>query len=318
MIRHHHLYLAGTVASAAGWSTRHTAGLLTLPTELRSSELQILLHGAGHDHRYWNWPVQPDRYSYTEWAAAHGAATLAIDRIGTGSSSKPPGVENTVAAQARLLSQIVAQARAGLPGAPPFDRVVLVGHSMGSVVAGYEAVTYHDVDAVVLTGYIPVDGDPAVGNELFDAVFRPATEVQARLLGLVDDNYLMSRIDDTEALVFWPDQADPVIVGVERQLQNPTTRAELLDAIEAGPTIRGIPVPTLVLVGQHDALLIDQNKDKDCYDTVRRWAPATPDHFDFEVVADTGHNLNLHRTAHIAFETLDRWLAAHTSAPQTP
>jgi pimeloyl-ACP methyl ester carboxylesterase len=315
MIRYQQTYLAGAApvgGARTTWATWHTAAWLTLPSELRRSEPQILLHGAGYDHRYWNWLVQPERYSYTAWAAARGAATLTIDRTGTGASSRPAGAENTLALQARLLSQIVAQARAGLPGAPPFDRVVLVGHSMGSVVAGYEAATY-DVDAVVLTGYIPVDSSGRMGDELLNAVFQPATEIQPHLLGLVDENYLISRGRGSEALLYRSEQADPAIVAVDEQIKNPTTRAELRDAATAGPTIRTIAAPTLVVVGQYDALLINRAEDKDCSDTVRRWAPRMPGHVGFEVVADTGHNLNLHRAAHATYEILDRWLAARAA-----
>src|SRR6266542_2068842 len=111
MVNRQQLYLAGATLADATWPTWYTAGWLTLPGELRRDELQILVHGASYDHRYWDWPVQPEIYSYVSWATARGVATLNIDRVGSGMSSKPAGAENTVATQSHLLSQIVAEAR---------------------------------------------------------------------------------------------------------------------------------------------------------------------------------------------------------------
>jgi len=48
-----------------------------------------------------------------EWAAERGYATLAIDRVGCGASSKPPGRQSTLAAQARVLHDIVTAACGG-------------------------------------------------------------------------------------------------------------------------------------------------------------------------------------------------------------
>jgi hypothetical protein len=71
--------------------------------------------------------------------------------------------------------------------------VVLVGASLGSVVSGTTAATFGDVDALVLTAYLPVDGDPAFGTGLLDAAFEPPPTALPRLRGLVDDDYLVPR-----------------------------------------------------------------------------------------------------------------------------
>jgi pimeloyl-ACP methyl ester carboxylesterase len=309
------LYLPAVAPLGASSPTWYTAAWLTLPTEPSRPELQVLLHGAGYDHRYWDWPVEPENYSYAAWAAARGIATLNLDRIGSGASSRPPGAQNTQAAQAQVVSQIIAAARAGLPGAPPFERVVLVGHSLGSVVAGLEAATYGDPDAVVLTGYIPVDGTSESEEALFDAAFMPAVEAMPHLLGLVDGDYLTSRSFGRAELLFHQEAADPAIVAVDARLQGITSRGELRGSGPAGTVIRAGAVPTLVLAGQHDVLLLDRGQDKDTYDTTRRWAARSPAHFDFEVVAGSGHNLNLHRAAHQAYEAIESWLAARAAAP---
>jgi pimeloyl-ACP methyl ester carboxylesterase len=307
-----HLAVSGTDDGAGpAW---YVAAWLTVPDEPLRSELQVLVHGAGYDHRYWDSPVEPERYSYVEWAAARGIATLNIDRIGSGASSKPPSEQVTIAAQARVVSQIVAQARSGLGGVPPFGRVVLVGHSLGSVVTGYAGGTYHDADAVVLTGYAPLDGDRAGGEALIAGGFVPAAEGLPHLLGLVGDGYLASRAETRGQLLFWPSQTEPSIVAADAVLGSPVTRTELLDAGPAGPVIRGGSAPTLIVLGQYDVLLARVEAGHDCYETASKVAAISPAHFDFEVIPDAGHNLTLHRNAHTGYGVMNCWLNERAAA----
>lgn len=312
MIDARHVCLATSTSDGEAWPAWYTSAWLTVPGELRRDELQILVHGAGVDHRYWHWPLEPERYSYVSWAAERGIATLAIDRIGCGHSSRPPGVEVTVAAQAGALAQIVDSVRTGRQGMPPFSRVVLVGHSIGSVVCGWSAATRGGVDAVVLTGYLPVDGTVEMGTELFDFAFRPAIEGMPQLRGQVDDDYLVAREGlGVDELRYWLSQADPGIMAFETLIKGPATRAELRDAAVAGPMIRSVTVPALGLVGQHDALLVDAGLgDSDAHDAVRRVASAVGPSFEFIVIPDTGHMLNLQRNAHESFAAIERWLSS--------
>jgi pimeloyl-ACP methyl ester carboxylesterase len=280
---------------------------LTVPDDPLRGELQILVHGAGYDHRYWDWPVETERYSYVEWAASRRIATLNIDRIGSGLSSKPPGVENPVSSQAEILRQIVAAARQGLLGGVGFSRVVLLGHSLGSVVTGYEAAQYGDVDAGVLTGYVPVDGTGQADDTFFETAFLRAADELPHLRGLVDDDYGAARGELREPLMYLAGHCDPALIQMDEEMKGTTTRGELRDAGAVGQMIRMGGVPTLVLVGQYDQLLIHP-PDRDCFDVIRRWADASPSHFAYRVVVDSAHNLNLHYNAHEAFDAIEGWL----------
>jgi hypothetical protein len=53
------MHIGVTIAAEGRDATWHAAAWLTLPGELRRSELQVLVPGAGYDHRYWDWPLEP-------------------------------------------------------------------------------------------------------------------------------------------------------------------------------------------------------------------------------------------------------------------
>src|SRR3954454_12848299 len=52
--------------------------------------LLLLLSGSTYDHRYWDMPGVGSEYSFVDAAHEAGYATLNIDRLGVGNSSKPP------------------------------------------------------------------------------------------------------------------------------------------------------------------------------------------------------------------------------------
>jgi pimeloyl-ACP methyl ester carboxylesterase len=297
-----------SVAPSGRSPTWYTAAWLTVPEELQSAQLQILVHGANSDHRYWDFPIEPETYSYVAWAEERGVATLAIDRIGSGASSRPAGSEITIEAQAETLHQVIQAVRRGLDGAPPFAEIVLVGASLGSVVSGVEAATYCDIDAAILTAYLPVDSGAVLDEDTLSALFEPATRQVPRLIGLVDDGYVVPRGDVGSSWLYWSATADEAIVAAAGQMADVTTRAELAGAANAGAIVRTSQVPTLFLVGQFDPLLFDPSTDIDCNDSSSRVAAISLENFEYRVAPETGHPLNLHRTAHQSFRVMNEWL----------
>jgi len=112
-----------------------------------------------------------------------------------------------------------------------------------------------------------------------------------------------------DELRYWATQTDPEIMAFELLIKGPATKAELRDAAIVGPLIRTVTTPTLGLVGQHDALLIDGGLgEADTRATVRRVAQGVGQNFEFVVISDAGHMLNLHRNAHQTFRAIERWL----------
>jgi hypothetical protein len=56
----------------------------------RGAPLLILASGFTYDHQYWDLPVDGGKYSFVDAANRAGYATLNLDRLGLGSSDKPP------------------------------------------------------------------------------------------------------------------------------------------------------------------------------------------------------------------------------------
>lgn len=144
--------------------------LSTNTTNTTSTTLQILSHGIGFTREYWDYSPA---YSYVDAALARGYATLAYDRLGSGvsrSSSRQGGGDldpvNELQAplEVALLSALTKLARTGgllLQQQQPainnitFDRVLHVGHSLGSI-SVYGAVNADPVglsDGIALTGF---------------------------------------------------------------------------------------------------------------------------------------------------------------------
>ncbi len=63
-------------------------------------EVDVMTPGATYNRAYWNWPVDPARYSYLDKTLAAGRAAFDYDRIGTGASSHPLSTDLTIDSEA--------------------------------------------------------------------------------------------------------------------------------------------------------------------------------------------------------------------------
>src|SRR5438046_2827744 len=145
----------------------HIAGTLCWKGNPSRRPVEVLVPGFTYDRGYWDFPLQPQTYSYVQAATAAGYVTFAIDRLGTGQSSYPPSAVLVASAHVHALHQVVAYLRAQYPGSP----VVAVGHSAGSGTVLQEAADNADVDAVILTGLLH---EPDAADATFFGSFHPA------------------------------------------------------------------------------------------------------------------------------------------------
>ncbi|HKH48559.1 MAG TPA: alpha/beta hydrolase [Thermoanaerobaculia bacterium] len=296
-------------------------GVLCSRGSIEHKTVQITLHGATYGHLYWDWPFQPETYSYMRRATAAGYAVLNVDRIGIGQSDHPPAEAVTIEANGYVVHQIVQALRGGDLIVPSFgrvraERVALVGHSLGSVISIQEAATYGDVDGVVLTG-VSHTVTPALGEVL--ASLYPAS-LDPRFAGTgIPDGYLTTLPGQRTVFYYLP-SADPLVIAIDEQTKETVTTSELATAVPALGLSGGIHVPVLVVVGDFDLAFCDAPS---C--SASGSLASEPGFYPADACAEAviipgaGHDLNLHVQAQLAYdavlEWMDRRVGDNTNAP---
>ena len=280
-------------------------GELCRPTG-QARAVQLLVHGAGYNHLYWDWPVDPAHYSYVRRALAAGYATFNVDGLGAGASTRPASELLSPEHHAQALHGVVAQLRSGAIGGTAFRRVIWVGHSFGSLYGWLEADRYRDVDAFVLTATAHVVKPSGLSTATADTY--PA-QLDPKFAGLgLDGGYLTTVPGTRDDLFYYAHGAERANIAADELLKDLTSGAELGQAIplldsappETAPS-RAIDVPTLLVVGAQDALFCGPPDGLDCTAQNLR-AQEAPYYsrkarLDVRVVPSTGHSLQLHRSA---------------------
>jgi pimeloyl-ACP methyl ester carboxylesterase len=288
-----------------GPTVYHVSGYLCARDTWLGKTVEVLTPGGSYDHNYWSFPFQPDTYSYTDWATGQGLATFDIDRLGTGQSDLPPAALVTAVSSAHVEHQIVQALRAGAVGGYAFGRVILVGHSFGSMVSLMEASTFHDVDGVVATGFLHVLGP--IGFTQVGASFVPATTAPP--------GYITTAGGARGPDFYNASSADPAAIAADEALKSPESGGTLADmSVSLAPTVTyAITVPVLLVVGAQDKLFCDPVlPGLSCASSENVLAR---EHLDYPpatcleavVQASSGHAIALHPNARDGFRAMTDW-----------
>lgn len=294
--------------SPADATVYNVFGVLCSRGSLQHKTIQIALHGATYGHLYWDFPVQPALYSYVRYATAAGYAVLNLDRIGIGRSDHPPAEDVTIESNAYVVHQIVQALRGGQKVVPAFgrvraERVALVGHSLGSLVAMQEAATYDDVDGVVLTG-VSHTVTPALG----DVSFYPAA-LDPRFAGANLQGDYLTTVPGTRSIFYNPPFYSPEVLAADEQTKETVTLGELNTAVPALGFSTGVHVPVLVMVGDYDGAFCNPPScsASGSLATEPGFYPADAC-AEAVAIPNAGHDLNLHFQAPLAFVQILDWM----------
>jgi pimeloyl-ACP methyl ester carboxylesterase len=285
------------------------AGKLCYPSSKVPTTVQLLVHGATYNKIVWDWPQQSATYSYVQAAVAKGYATFAVDRLGSGQSTRPLSTEVTMSAGATALHGIVSQLRAGKIGGLAFQKVVWVGHSLGSVYAYEYGSRYSDIDAYILTGSVHF-----IKQSWF-------AEVQANLQPANpagDPGYLTTAPGMRGKLFYYAPTADPAVVAQDEATKDTVTVGELQTALpldlvppDQSPT-QLITAPILVTMGDHDNIVCGGPDGLQCTKQVllnyEQPYFKNASRFDVVVAKDTGHMVSQHTTAPKVHAALLEWV----------
>jgi pimeloyl-ACP methyl ester carboxylesterase len=285
--------------------TYQIVGDRCLPIE-ESDTLLVLLTGAGYNRLYWDIPF--DGYSFVDLANAQGYATLNLDRIGSGESDLPPAADLSRDVSAYTVSQVLAAIQSE-PNPP--NRIILVGFSAGSGILLTTAAQYPEhVDGIILTGSLQSIG-PAGSN--WSGIPYLAKD-DPRFAGRdIPDGYVTTPPGARgEWMVL--DNTDPEVLGWDEANKDLSSPFELFPTgFFANPTAppprysEQITAPVLLVVGERDVLFC---MPPDCTDELAAerslWPAATS--YQTVLVPNTGHQINLHRSAPEAFSEILGWL----------
>lgn len=297
-------------------------GELCNPSSGPSSTVQLLVPGGTYGHIYWEFPYQPENYSYVHALNAAGYSTFAIDRIGTGKSSHPlVGLLSVImATNAYVVHQVVQALRHRNVGNRSFAHVLLVAHSLGSVTAWIEAGTYHDVDGVIISGllhHLNAVTLTGVITTLYPATLDP--RFSDKLLNVNYLGYLTTEPGTRGKDFYYVPGADPNVIAFDESTKETATPGEFATfstAIVDGIS-KQINVPVLVVVGQQDQLFCGLAAT-DCSGdatVLNAEAPYYSAQAQLQVVTipSAGHDLNLQKTALLWFTAAKTWAYQHVA-----
>jgi pimeloyl-ACP methyl ester carboxylesterase len=253
-----------------------------------------------------------------EAANRAGYATLAIDRLGVDASWKPPSALVGYETHIESVRLVVEAARRGDFG--HFDKVVLVGHSYGTVITYMVAGLYHDVDAIVLTG----------GSHHFDAatfvrIVGPtltSTSGDPRFTGDGRDPGYITTRPGTRAVFYLQGDADPAVIALDDSLAQPGTVTDgvtTIPYITLGPPVKnlvevtkGLSIPSLTINGSEEPYFCGP-AGADCSSsealaTYERQFYASNAMVTARVVPHAGHDLNLEYVAPQVYAAINSFM----------
>jgi pimeloyl-ACP methyl ester carboxylesterase len=304
-------YTLNVTLDSGATDTYQVVGTLCSQGPTAGKTVQLLLHGATYARYYWDFPFQPEHYSYVVSAVKRGYVTFNLDRIGNGASDRPDGSLVTVDANGFVVHQVVQALRAGQVGSQSFGKVIVVGHSMGSFTAIDYAGTFPgEADGIILTGFTN-DLNWAVASQVLGAGIHPAY-YDPKFSGMYPNFDYFTTVPGTrdDAFYYMPN-ADPRVVALDEDLKQTATSGEFNGlGIVYDPLSFQVQGPVQIVVGQYDSLFcgnLVNCSDKAAVQSYETgWFSASAC-LETEVINDAGHDLNLHLNANATYSKMLSW-----------
>lgn len=313
------LTLANVNRSRLACSTdgrRYTiVGHLTAPRAVLLASrpaVTLWVHGGETSGDYLRLPVPGYDMAYE--LARLGHASVIFDRLGHGVSDAPAGAGSCIGGQADMAHQLVGALRAGTyatakPERPTaFVRIALAGHSFGGPIAEYEAGSFQDVDALIVSD--ASFGNP--GSSLLTAIL--AGESPSCLAGGHPKRdggppayaYVWPNDDRYKADVFY--DAEPTVMDAlaGRRERNPCGDLESVPPAILGEeaiTAR-VNAPVLLVFADHDAVFPPPAGERQ-----REFFTGSRD-VTLVTIPGAGHAVMLERQAPVFRSEVSRWLTA--------
>ncbi len=269
------------------------------------------MHGYTYDHTYWDFPYQSPNYSYVDSAVDAGYVTLNLDRIGVGLSDHPPATLITLLSDAYVIHELVQDLRSGAFQGTSFSKVVLVGHSLGTLISWSEASTYTDVDGLIGSGWLHVVNPTGVTT--LTAASYPAI-LDPKFIGMgLTVGYLTTTLGSRGSIFYNQSDADAIVIALDETLKQTGTDGELATYLVSNDPLVALSlhIPVLTAVGQNDSIfcsiLVPCTNSQTL---VQREGRFYSSHARLEGYAlpSAGHDMDLHLNAQQWYATALDWI----------
>ncbi|SMC72882.1 alpha/beta hydrolase [Kibdelosporangium aridum] len=283
-------------------------GTLCLPAGPTPDTVMVLVPGATYNSVYWDFPYQPNTYSFTRAMTQAGYATFAVDRLGTGQSTRPLSAQLTALVQADAVHDVIQALRAGSVGGTAFSKVIVGGHSLGSIISIIEAATYQDVDALLVTG---------ASHQLNTVNSATLVTVHLRSVALTpgfpnhDAGYLTTVPGHRKPAFHDPDFVEPAVIALDEATKDVVSSVEAPDGLTLGvfaPYSALVDVPVMVTIGERDPIFCGALAQCTAlFQVVERPYYLGAPSVDFFVLPTAGHSINLNPDAPAMHDAVVDW-----------
>ncbi|KAK5944713.1 hypothetical protein PMZ80_001913 [Knufia obscura] len=231
--------------------------------------------------------------------------TFSYDRLGSGLSDHPDPIQTVQAPlQLEIAHELVQLLRTGGISNHTFENVVGVGHSFGSFqVAGLLSQYPDDFDAAVLTGFSTDRSGFAVAFAGVGLTIASQSQ-PLRFSDLSNGYFTSAAIQGTQHFFFRESNFDPALLNIAEATKQTITVGEFMTtgALTPSPKFKG---PIDVVIGENDLpnchgnCLLPYNLAAAVKDALY---PAASNGSSWYLAPGTGHGLNFHYGAHMAYE----------------
>lgn len=283
-------------------------GTLCQPSNSNHSDtVMVLVPGATYNSSYWDFPFYPETYSFRAAMNRAGFATMVVDRLGTGYSSRPASALVTIPAQVNAVHAVIDALREGIVGGRSYSKVILAGHSLGSIIAMVASGTYNDADATLLTGYTHVVNTEFT-EKLMATSLYPAAEDPKFKRAELDSGYLTTRPGSRGAAFHGSQTSDPRVIAVDEETKDLVSSGEAADAIDlaaGSSTSLAIQHPVMIATGSDDPIFKACNSSAALKDQEQNFFGPRAQ-LQTMVIRDTGHDVALAKnTGKLQREVID-------------
>ncbi|KAF8168828.1 hypothetical protein K438DRAFT_1431542, partial [Mycena galopus ATCC 62051] len=279
-------------------TTYNIYGVFCQP-DVGNEVLQLLAHGFSYTSQYWSPPIEEFRnYSYAAFSCERGLPSLAVDLLSAGLSSRPANASDVqFATSAAALSQLAQYLKSAsiLPGVKPFQKIIGIGHSLGSALFDFSAIVdgvQSPFDALVLTSILTVGpNDPPILSSLVPIAARDADPLR---WGALDPAY----VTINDRTTFYP--ADPTAYSPRMLLFDGFTKD--VGPLNLPAQLNSVSIPAVnytgavaKVVGAEDQVLCtaDRCVDVEALKAAEQVVWPAAKSVEVLVLPGSGHDLNL-------------------------